>query len=133
MATTAPRVITPRRITAPQEPLPEQERRGHLFIGLYAALAALATLAFGALVLFVRDQDVLTVFDGPVARAIQGVHVPVLSWLLIHTSDLGNTPYAFACYALLVVPLFAFRLRLEAIVIALSTAVAGGLSTLVKD
>lgn len=133
MATTVPPMGATRKVTAPKEPLPVQEHRGHAFMTVYLALVALATLGFAALVLFVRDQDVLTTFDGPVARAIQGVHVPVLSWLLTHTSDLGFFPYDILCFALVVVPLVALRLRLEAVVIVLSTLIAGGLGTLAKD
>lgn len=133
MATTVRRRGLTRQVTAPKEPAPVQERRGHRFIAAYLALVAVATLGFGALVLFVRDQDVLTVFDGPVARAIQGVHTPVLSWVLTHTSDLGWFPYNVLCFALVVVPLVALRLRLEAVVIVASTLIAGGLGTLVKD
>ena len=133
MATTIPRSVTTRKVTASKEPLPEQEHRGHVFMAIYAMLVALATLGFAALAVFVRDEDVLTAFDAPIAQAIQSVHLPALSWILAHGGDFGWFPYNILAFALVFVPLFVLRLRLEAAVITVSTLVAGGLGTLAKD
>jgi membrane-associated phospholipid phosphatase len=120
-------------VTAPREGAPDQQRRGRAFLTIYAALVTLATLGFAALVATARTEDVVANFDAPIARAIQSVHVPVLSWLLTHASDLGWFPYDVFCVTIVAVALFAVRLRLEAILIVASTLIAGELGTLVKD
>jgi undecaprenyl-diphosphatase len=121
------------RITAQEEPLPEQERRGRAFVRVYAALVALATLGFGVLVVFVRDQDAALRFDGPVAQAVQSIHAPVIRWVLIHMSDLGWSPYDVACVLLVAAALFALRLRLEALFMVVSVPLAGEIGRLAKD
>lgn len=100
---------------------------------IYAALVLLATLGFVALVLFVRDKDVLTAFDVPVARAVQGVRLPVVSWVLAHAGDLGWFPLNVVAYVGVFVALFALRLRIEALLIVASSLAAGGLGTLIKQ
>lgn len=122
-----------KRITARQEPLPEQERRGRAFVAVYAALLAIATIGFALLVVFVRDEEVVMNFDAPVARAIQSVHTPIISWVLTHTSDLGWAPYDVLCVVIIAAALFALRLRLESMLIVASTLIAGELGTLAKD
>src|SRR3979411_7267 len=129
-ALTMGRVAVGQPLTAPREPLPEQEHRGRIFLAVYASLAALATSGFVVLALTANVQAVILKFDGPVARAIQSVQVPVLSWVLLHTSDLGWFPYDVICVAIIAVALFALRLRLEAVVIVASTLIAGELGTL---
>jgi membrane-associated phospholipid phosphatase len=111
----------------------EQERRGRAFMSVYLLLAAAATAAFALLAVFARDEDVIRYFDGPVAGVIQGVRWPLAAWLLTHMSDLGFLPYDVMCVVLIFVILFALRLRLEAVVIVLSTLVAGELGMLTKD
>jgi membrane-associated phospholipid phosphatase len=122
-----------RRVTARDETVPEQEPRGRAFVTVYAALLALATLAFALLAVSVRSEDLVSKFDAPVAQAIQSVHVPIISWVLVHTSDLGWAPYNVLCATVIAVALFVLRLRLESVVIVVSTLVAGGLGTLAKD
>lgn len=121
------------QVTAPKQSAPEQERRGRLFAASYAAVVLVATAGFVGLAVFVRQQDVITAFDAPIAEAIQSINVPVLSWLLLHVSDLGWAPLDIICVVVIAAALLGLRLRLEAVVVVLSTLLAGGVGTLTKD
>ena len=110
-----------------------QESRGRTFVSLYASILAAATFAFVMLAIFVRDEDLIRYFDAPVAQAIQGMHWPVVGWVLTHTSDLGVGPYDVACVAAISIGFFLLRLRLEGVGIAISTVAAGQLGLLAKD
>lgn len=120
-------------ITAPKQSQPEQARRGRLLTSIYAAVTLIATAGFVGLAIFVRQEDVITHFDAPVAQAIQSINAPVLSWILFHTSDLGWAPLDIACVVLIAGALAALRLRLEAVLVVVSTLVAGEVGTLTKD
>ena len=126
MAATAP-------VTAPKESPPEQAHRGRVLVTVYAAVVLVATAGFVSLAIFVRQEDVITNFDAPVAQAIQSINAPVLSWILLHVSDLGWSPLDVACVVVIAGALAALRLRLEALLIVLSTLLAGGVGTLTKD
>lgn len=126
MAATAP-------VTAPKESPPEQARRGRVLAGVYATVVLSATAAFVFLAVFVQQQDVITRFDLPVALAIQSINEPVLSWILLHMSDLGWAPLDIACVVVIAGALAALRLRLEALLVVVSTLMAGGVGTLTKD
>jgi len=126
MAATAP-------VTAPKESPPEQARRGRVLAGVYATVVLSATAAFVFLAVFVQQQDVITKFDLPVALAIQSINEPVLSWILLHMSDLGWAPLDIACVVVIAGALAALRLRLEALLVVVSTLMAGGVGTLTKD
>ncbi len=126
MAATAP-------VTAPKESPPEQAHRGRVLVTVYAAVVLVATAGFVSLAIFVRQEDVITNFDAPVAQAIQSINTPVLSWILLHVSDLGWSPLDVACVVVIAGALAALRLRLEALLIVLSTLLAGGVGTLTKD
>lgn len=102
-------------------------------MSVYAFVAACATAAFTLLAIFARDQDVTRYFDVPIARALQAVQWPAAGWLLTHTSDLGFFPYDVISVTMIAVALFALRLRLEALVIAASTVLAGQFGVLAKD
>ena len=126
MAVTAP-------VTAPKESPPEQARRGRLLTTVYATVVLAATAGFVSLAVFVQQQDVITNFDVPVAQAIQSINTPILSWILLHTSDLGWAPLDIACVVVIAGVLAALRLRLEAVMVVVSTLLAGGIGTLTKD
>jgi len=126
MAATAP-------VTAPKESPPEQARRGRVLAGVYATVVLSATAAFVFLAVFVQQQDVITKFDLPVALAIQSINEPVLSWILLHMSDLGWAPLDIGCVVVMAGALAALRLRLEALLVVVSTLMAGGVGTLTKD
>ena len=126
MAATAP-------VTAPKESPPEQAHRGRVLVTVYAAVVLVATAGFVSLAIFVRQEDVITNFDAPVAQAIQSINTPVLSWILLHVSDLGWSPLDVACVVVIAGALAALRLRLEALLIVLTTLLAGGVGTLTKD
>ena len=126
MAATAP-------VTAPKESPPEQARRGRVLAGVYATVVWSATAGFVFLAVFVQQQDVITKFDLPVALAIQSINEPVLSWILLHMSDLGWAPLDIACVVVIAGALAALRLRLEALLVVVSTLMAGGVGTLTKD
>ncbi len=126
MATNAP-------VTAPKKSAPEQQRRGRLFAGVYATVTLVATGGFIALAIFVQQQDVIARFDLPVAQAIQSINLPVLSWVLVHMSDLGWAPLDVICVVGIAGALVALRLRLEAAAIVVSTPLAGEVGTLTKD
>ena len=126
MAATAP-------VTAPKESPPEQAHRGRVLVTVYAAVVLVATAGFVSLAIFVRQEDVITNFDAPVAQAIQSINTPVLSWILLHVSDLGWSPLDIACVVVIAGALAALRLRLEALLIVLTTLLAGGVGTLTKD
>jgi len=114
-------------------PLSEQQRRGRHFLAVYVALVSLATVIFVALAVLVRTEDVIANFDAPIAIAIQSIQLPVVSWVLVHMSDLGFSPYDVICVIVIGGTLFALRLRLEAVVVIASTLIAGELGTLAKD
>jgi len=120
-------------VTAPKESPPEQAHRGRVLVTVYAAVVLVATAGFVSLAIFVRQEDVITNFDAPVAQAIQSINTPVLSWILLHVSDLGWAPLDIACVVVIAGALAALRLRLEALLIVLSTLLAGGVGTLTKD
>src|SRR5579859_5496460 len=120
-------------VTAPKESPPEQQRRGRVFAAVYAAIVLGATAGFVFLAVFVRQQDVITNFDAPVAQWIQSINVPVLSWVLFHMSDLGWAPLDIICVVVITAALAALRLRLEAAVVVVSTLLAGEVGTLTKD
>src|SRR5579875_2435946 len=117
-------------------PLPPQQevRRGRAFVRVYVALVVLATLAFVALAVAVRDEDVLR-FDVAVTQAIQSVHAPLYGWVLTHESDLGFPPLDRLTYVLVFVVLLICRLRLEAVLAVTSSLLAdllgGGIKLLV--
>jgi hypothetical protein len=69
-----------RRIKAREGRDSNSERRGWAFVTVYAAILCLAVTGFGLLLVFVRDEDVIANLDVPVARAIQSIHLPVISW-----------------------------------------------------
>ena len=119
-------------VTAPKQSRPEQQRRGRLFLSVYVSVILLATAGFTGLAVFVRQQDVITNFDAPVAQAIQSINLPVVSWILVHMSDLGWAPLDIICVAGIAVTLFALRLRLEAVLVVVATLAAGELGTLAK-
>jgi undecaprenyl-diphosphatase len=120
-------------VTAPKESPPEQARRGRLFATVYATVILLATAGFVGLSVFVSRQDVITKFDAPVAQEIQSITSPVPSWILLHMSDLGWAPLDIACVVVIAATLAALRLRLEAVLIVVSTLLAGGVGTLTKE
>lgn len=120
-------------VAAPKQSPPEQQRRGRIFVTVYASVVLVATAAFVALAIFVRQQDVITAFDLPVALAIQSIDVPAVAWVLVHMSDLGWAPLDVICVAGIAAALIALRLRLEAAVIVVSTLLAGEVGTLTKD
>lgn len=122
-----------RRIAESEETLPEQERRGRIFLSTYATLLALATLSFLLLAVFVRGEDVILRFDAPVARAIQTVQWGPAAWVLTHMSDLGWFPYDVLSVVVVAVALFVLRLRVEAAVVVAATLLAGEAGTLAKD
>ena len=126
MAATAP-------VTAPKQSKPEQQRRGRLFVSVYGALLLAATGGFILLAIFVRQQDVITYFDAPVAVAIQSVQLPGATWVLVHMSDLGWAPWDVICVVAIAGALLALRLRFEAALIVISTLLAGEVGTLTKD
>src|SRR5579884_4178574 len=96
-------------------PLPPRQevRRGRAFVRVYVVLVVLATLAFVALAVAVRGEDVLR-FDVAVTQAIQSIHVPLYGWVLTHESDLGFPPLDWVTYVLVFAALLVCRLRLEA-------------------
>ncbi|HKV87240.1 MAG TPA: phosphatase PAP2 family protein [Candidatus Dormibacteraeota bacterium] len=120
-------------VTAPKQSTPEQQRRGRLFVSVYASVLLVATAGFVGLAIFVRQEDVITRFDAPVAQAIQSINAPVVSWVLVHMSDLGWAPLDVICVMGIAAALVALRLRLEAVVIVVSTLLAGEVGTLTKD
>ena len=123
-----------RRLAADaREPLPEQERRGRVFLAAYGTFLALATLTFVVLAAFVRDEDLLRRFDLPIARAIQAIAWQPAAWLLTHMSDLGWFPYDFAGVCLVALVFVWLGLRLEAVVVVAFTLLAGQAGTIVKD
>jgi undecaprenyl-diphosphatase len=119
-------------ITAPKETRPEQQRRGRLFLSVYASVMLVATAGFVGLAVFVNQQDVITNFDAHVAQAIQSINLPVVSWILFHMSDLGWAPLDIVCVVGIAGALFALRLRLEAVLVVVATLAAGELGTLTK-
>src|SRR5437763_12819576 len=120
-------------VTAPKESPPEQQRRGRLFATVYASVVLVATFGFVGLAIFVRQQDVISNFDAPVAEWIQSINAPVLSWVLLHMSDLGWAPLDTICVIVIAGVLAGLRLRLEALVVVVSTLLAGGVGALTKD
>jgi len=126
-------MAAPAPVTAPKESPPEQARRGRLLTSVYAAVVLVATAAFVGLAVFVRQEDVITNFDAPIAQAIQSINTPVLSWLLLHISDLGWAPLDVACVVIIAGAFAALRLRLEAVLVVVSTLAAGEVGTLTKD
>jgi membrane-associated phospholipid phosphatase len=120
-------------VTAPKTSLPERQRRGRLFVTVYATALLIATAGFVTLAVVVRAQDVITDFDAPVAQAIQSINLPVVSWVLVHMSDLGWAPLDIWCVVVVAALLVVFRLRLEAVLVVASTLLAGGAGTLTKD
>jgi membrane-associated phospholipid phosphatase len=120
-------------VTAPKESPPEQARRGRLLATIYATVVLLATAGFVGLSVFVSRQDVITKFDAPLAQEIQSITSPVPSWILLHMSDLGWAPLDIACVVVIAATLAALRLRLEAVLVVVSTVLAGGVGTLTKD
>ena len=120
-------------VTAPKQSPPEQARRGRLLTTVYATIVLAATAAFVLLAVFVRQQDVITNFDLPIAQWIQSINEPVLSWILLHVSDLGWAPLDIACVVVIAGVLAALRLRLEAVLVVISTLLAGGVGTLTKE
>ena len=122
-----------RRIAESEEALPEQERRGRIFLTAYATVLAIVTLGFVLLALFVRDEELIVRFDAPIARAIQALDWGPAAWILTHVSDLGWFPYDALSVVVIGVTLFLLRLRLESAVIVASTLLAGEAGTLTKD
>lgn len=122
-----------RLIVESEQVLPEQERRGRMFLSVYATFLVLATLFFVLLALFVRDQDMIARFDGPVARAIQAIDWGPAPWVLTHVSDLGWFPYDTLSVVVVAVTLFVLRLRIESAVVVASTILAGETGSLVKE
>lgn len=116
-----------------QEALPEQQRRGRIFLTAYGSVLALATLVFLILALFVRDEDLVVHFDAPVARAIQAIDWPPAAWLLTHTSDLGWFPLDVLSVVAVATLLVLLRLRLEAAIVVVFTVLAGQAGTIAKD
>ena len=126
MSSTAP-------VAAPRKSPPVQERRGRLLTAVYSTVVLIATGGFVILAVLVRQEQVIVYFDAPVAQAIQSINVPVLSWILLHMSDLGWAPLDIVCVVVVGAALAALRLRLEAVLVVVSTLLAGGVGTLTKD
>lgn len=120
-------------VTAPKTSAPERQRRGRVFVAVYATALLIATAGFVGLAVVVHAQDVIVNFDAPVAIAIQSIDLPGAAWILIHMSYLGWAPYDIGCVVLIAAALFAFRLRLEAALVVASTLLAGLMGTLTKD
>src|SRR5256885_1023932 len=118
MATNAP-------VIAPKESPPEQHRRGRIFTAVYGTVMLIATAGFLGLAIFVRRQDVITYFDAPVAVAIQSLNAPILSWVLLHVSNLGWAPLDTLCVVLIAAAMVALRLGLGAVPGPGSTLSAG--------
>ena len=120
-------------VTAPKTSEPERQRRGRLFASVYATALLLATAVFIGLAVIVHQEDVIANFDAPIARAIQNINVPLLTWLLAHLSDLGWPPLNVICVVGIAAGFLAVRLRLEAALVVASTLIAGEVGTLTKD
>jgi len=100
------------RIISAEAP-PEQEgRRGRWFVRIYTSLIILASIAFVLLALQARTKQALRL-DLTLARAIQGVHVPLYGWVLTRVSDLGFFPGNVISYVVVFAVLFLLGLRLE--------------------
>lgn len=116
------------------EVTPELEvRRGRRFVSLYGAALALAGVAFGALVVLARMPGPLLRVDLPVARALQGIDLPLFGWVLTHVSDLGYAPLSWIAYIVVFAAFFAFRLRLEAVLAVVSSLLAGLLGGVLRE
>jgi undecaprenyl-diphosphatase len=120
------------RLRAAEVPPQEEAGRGHAFMLVYATLLGLAAVAFIALALLVRGEALMRV-DVTVARAVQGIHLPLAAWILTHTSDLGWFPLNIISYAVIFCALFALRLRLEAVLAVTASLAAGGAGEAVKN
>jgi len=107
------------------------ERRGRRFVHTYVTLLLLAATGFLALALLAGTHRVLS-DDVLVTRAVQSIHVPLYDWALTHISDLGYDPLSPLTFAAVFIPLFALRLRLEAVLAVLSAALAGLLGAALK-
>jgi membrane-associated phospholipid phosphatase len=122
------------RISATEVPTRQQVGRGRRFVQIYATVLALVIVAFVVLALLViHDLSLILRFDEPVANAIQSVHLPLYDWVLTHASDLGWTPGNVISYVAVFVALFAARLRLEAVLAVVSSLLAGGAGSVIKQ
>jgi membrane-associated phospholipid phosphatase len=110
-----------------------EERRGRVFIRVYATLAILATALFVALLFLVRSADILRWIDVPITRALQSIRLPAAAWLLTHMSDLGFFPLNIVSYVAVGIALLALRLRLEATVGIAASLLAGLLGGVIKS
>ncbi len=120
-------------VTAPKQSPHERAGRGRLFVAVYALVVVVASVGFVGLAFFARQQDVIPTFDAPIAQAIQSINLPVVSWVLVHTSDLGWAPWDIICVVVAGVALFLVRLRLEAVLVVVSTLLAGEAGTIIKS
>jgi membrane-associated phospholipid phosphatase len=120
-------------VTAPKTSSPERQRRGRVFMAVYVTALVIVTAAFVGLAMVARTEDVIVGFDAPIAVAIQSIHFPVATWVLVHMSYLGWAPYDIVIAVVITAALVALRLRLEAVLVVASTVLAGGVGTLVKD
>jgi membrane-associated phospholipid phosphatase len=112
---------------------PRQEARGRRFVRTYITVLALACAVFVTLGLLAHGTTVLLHFDVPITTAIQGVHVPLYDWVLTHESDLGFPPLNVVSYLVVIVGFVAVGLRLEAVLVAGSSVLAGIAGGIIKD
>jgi undecaprenyl-diphosphatase len=113
------------QIIQAEVPPPQEVRRGRAFVRIYAALVILVTVAFVTLAFMVRDTHLLAQVDITVTQVIQGVHLPLYSWVLTHTSDLGFFPLNVTAYVVVFAALMALCLRLEAVLAVAASLLAG--------
>jgi membrane-associated phospholipid phosphatase len=92
---------------------------------VYTSLLVVALVAFVLLALLVHGQDRLLRLDRGIAEAVQSIQLPLYGWVLTHTSDLGFAPLNLVAYAAIGAALLAAGLRLEAVLVVASPALAG--------
>ena len=120
-------------ISDAEVPAEQEVRRGRRFIYLYGTALALAGVAFGALVVLARIPGPLLRVDLPVARALQGIDLPLVGWVLSHVSDLGYFPLSWIVYIVVFAAFFALRLRLEAVLVVVPSLLAGLLGAFLRE
>lgn len=119
------------QIIAAEVPLERDGRRGRRFDQVCRLVTVPATVVFVMLALQAHSGEILPI-DLTVARAIQGIHLPVYDWVLTHVSDLGFFPGNLIAYVVVAGGLYLLNLRLAAGLVVGSSLLASFVGGLLK-
>jgi len=121
-------VAAQKAVRAESEPAPVRTYRALLFRGALV----LTAIAFGILTFLVKTTPAFAI-DLQITRAIQSLNFSLFGTLMSLVSWFGFVPQSMVIAGLLILLIFGFGLRWEAVITLISTVLSTTINLLVKD